>query len=396
MDSYPKGGKMYYSLTSTFVMNRISSRPHETVRYEDTDLPGFCLEFNSKQGWHFCLRKSMDGRMTSYFLGNARHTGMQQSRLRAKTLSLLLKDWDPATSAPAQNLFHEFVANRYLPYARMKKRSWKLDKRLIEQYLYPRFHSVPMHMVDATDILSWQENMLKKGLSHSSCNRVYALLKSLFNCAIRWEILPEGKNPCRNVPALAEGPSRERYLSESDARKVLHELDLWPNPVTSAAIKMLLLTGARRNEVLVAQWDHVDFTLRLLRVPLSKSGKTRYIPLSREALGVLDSLPRNGKWIFPGDPGGRRHISSLFYAWNTIRSRLGLHDIRLHDLRHTFASFLINTGHSLYEVQKILGHHDPRITMRYAHLDTATMIQAVDDVGSRLGGKKNRNPDRMP
>lgn len=113
--------------------------------------------------------------------------------------------------------------------------------------------------------------------------------------------------------------------------------------------------------------------------------------LSQEALAVLESLPRSGPWIFPGDRGGLRPMSSLFYAWNTIRNRLGLGDVRLHDLRLPLLPFSSSIrGHSLYEVQKILGHHDPRITMRYAHLDSATIIRAVDDVGTRIGAKKRR------
>ena len=381
---------MNHSLTAYFVMKQTSRRPDRAVHYEDTELAGFCLEFHRKHGWYFCLRKNMEGRVTMYFLGNAPQTSVHQSRMRANMLSAILETWKNSTGNNERNLFHVFVTTRYLPYARIKKRSWQLDKRLIEQYLYPRFRNRPLDSVEASDVLAWQAHMLKKGLSHASCNRAYSLLKSMFNCAIRWELLPEGKNPCRNVRALAEGPARERYLSESDARNVLLELERWPNPITAAAIKMLLFTGARRSEILSAQWSHVDFRLRMLKVPLSKSGKTRYIPLSHEALSVLSSLPRNSPWIFPGDREGRKPISSLFYAWNIIRNRLGLSDVRLHDLRHTFASFLINTGHSLYEVQKILGHHDPRITMRYAHLDSATIIQAVDDVGTRIGRGKRR------
>lgn len=381
---------MNRSLTTHFVIKQLTRCPNRTVRYEDTALSGFCLEFNAEHGWHFCLRKNMDGHITTYFLGNALQTDVHQSRTRATMLSAILDTWENTPEEKQRNLFHEFVTTRYLPYARIKKRSWQLDKRLIEQYLYPRFRNKTLESVNASDVLAWQAQMLQKGLSNASCNRAYSLLKSIFNCAIRWELLPEGKNPCRNVKALAEGPVRERYLSENDAKKVLMELDRWPNPITAAAIKMLIFTGARRNEVLSAQWSHVDFRLRMLKVPLSKSGKTRYIPLSHEALSVLNSLPRSGPWIFPSGRENQKHISSLFYVWNTIRNRLGLGDVRLHDLRHTFASFLINTGHSLYEVQKILGHHDPRITMRYAHLDSATIIRAVDDVGTRIGTGKRR------
>lgn len=116
-------------------------------------------------------------------------------------------------------------------------------------------------------------------------------------------------------------------------------------------------------------------------MPLSKSGRPRHILLSDAALEVLRAIPRSpgNPWLFPGHAPGKP-LSDLYLFWNRLRRELGLADVRIYDLRHTFASFLVNAGHSLYEAQKMLGHGDPRTTMRYAHLGQASLLAAAETV----------------
>jgi integrase len=153
-------------------------------------------------------------------------------------------------------------------------------------------------------------------------------------------------------------------------------------------IRLLLYTGARKREILDARWDEIDFNRRMLTVPAerSKSKKPHHIPLSDAALELLQSLPRQDDipWVF-FNPKTKKPPVSIFYAWNTIRNRVGMPELRLHDLRHSYASFLVNAGRSLYEVQKLLGHHDPKVTMRYAHLSPQAMLEAVNVVGNVVG-----------
>lgn len=146
-------------------------------------------------------------------------------------------------------------------------------------------------------------------------------------------------------------------------------------------IKLLLYTGARKREILDARWENVDLKKRTLLVPLSKSGKPRRVTLSDAAVALLRSLPRTRSvpWVFFNPKTGKPPVS-IFSAWDSIRKSVGLKDVRLHDLRHSFASFLVNNGRSLYEVQKLLGHHDPKVTMRYAHLATKTLVDATNVV----------------
>jgi integrase len=159
------------------------------------------------------------------------------------------------------------------------------------------------------------------------------------------------------------------------------------NRTAALAITLLLLTGARRNEITQAKWEYINWERRTLLVPLSKSGKPRTITLNGQALELLRSVPRidGNPHIFPSDVTGRP-CASLYFPWDRIRRRAGLDSVRLHDLRHSFASFLVNQGISLYVVQGLLGHSHSRTTQRYAHLAQQTLQDAAEVVGTIVAG----------
>jgi len=149
-------------------------------------------------------------------------------------------------------------------------------------------------------------------------------------------------------------------------------------------VPMLILTGARKREVLDAKWEDFDLGRRAWRIPISKSGKARHVPLSDGALNVLASMPRKVEWAFANPDTGKPYVS-VFCAWNTARKGVGLSDVRVHDLRHSFASLLINSGRTLYEVQHILGHTQVKTTQRYAHLSQDTLLAAANSATAALG-----------
>jgi integrase len=159
------------------------------------------------------------------------------------------------------------------------------------------------------------------------------------------------------------------------------------NRTAAQAIMLLLLTGARRNEITQAKWEYVNWERRTLLVPLSKSGKPRAIALNGQALELLRAIPRidGNPYIFPSEVTGRPS-PSLYFPWDRIRERAGLYSVRLHDLRHSFASFLVNQGISLYVVQGLLGHSHARTTQRYAHLAQQTLLDAAEVVSTIVSG----------
>jgi len=269
----------------------------------------------------------------------------------------------------------EFAEKVYMPHARTRKRSWKLEEAILTRHVLPRLGQEKLKSISAFQLFSWQEWMKARNLAPSTCNRALFLLKYLFNCACSWGFLKH--SPARDVQPLPAGAIRERYLSPEEARRLLDAADADIDRMAALAVRLLLFTGARKSEILKARWEDVDLSRCLLTVPLAKSGRAHHIPLSDAALKTLASLPRSSPWLFPGASISFPR-TSVYAAWNRIRLRAGLQDVRLHDLRHSFASFLVNSGCTLYEVQKILGHHDPRVTTRYAHLAQDSLRRAAN------------------
>ncbi|EQD50446.1 Integrase, catalytic core, phage domain protein, partial [mine drainage metagenome] len=157
------------------------------------------------------------------------------------------------------------------------------------------------------------------------------------------------------------------------------------NPMLKYIIPMLILTGARKREVLTAQWEDFDLVRQQWRIPFTKAGKPRHVPLSDGVLQLLATIPRddNYPWVF-ANPKTHKPYVSFFSSWDSARTKVGLADVRIHDLRHSFASFLVNAGRSLYEVQKILGHTQVKTTQRYAHLSQDTLIDAANQVSKAV------------
>jgi integrase len=200
----------------------------------------------------------------------------------------------------------------------------------------------------------------------------------MFNLAKKWGIAGVSNNPAAELKT-APDVCRERFLTAEETHRLLNALDRDENQIAAKSIKLLLLTGARRNEITQAKWESIDWQKKTLLVPCSKSGRPRLIQLNAAALELLRSLPREpgNAFIFPSPVTGRPS-ASLHFPWTRIRRRAGLTAFRLHDLRHSFASFLVNNGVSIYVVQGLLGHANVRATQRYAHLANETLSDAAE------------------
>ena len=135
-----------------------------------------------------------------------------------------------------------------------------------------------------------------------------------------------------------------------------------------------------------------DFERRLWRIPVTKAGKPRWVPIGDGLMRLMEQLPSRGRsrYVFPNRKTGKPYVS-IFHSWDTARRQAGLADVRMHDLRHSFASFLINSGRSLYEVQKLLGHHSIQVTERYSHLAPSTLLDAANaaDVMPAIPGPRS-------
>ena len=219
-------------------------------------------------------------------------------------------------------------------------------------------------------------------------NAALKILSHMFALAPGWGFETGGKNPCRFVRGYRER-KRERFLTREEYRRlgdVLDEAEKGRTSVyTVAAIRVLMLTGCRRNEVLELTWDDVDRTTGELRIRHAKTGP-RQVPLTPAVAGILDALPRvKGKpWVLPGRQPGRR-ISSLNEPWLRLRKRAGLEDVRLHDLRHSFASRALALGESLPMIARLLGHAEVQTTAHYAHLSREALNAAAVRIAESIG-----------
>jgi integrase len=227
-------------------------------------------------------------------------------------------------------------------------------------------------------------------------NKVISLLSKAFNLAEIWGWRPEGTNPCRHIERFKE-ESRERYLSESELVRLGETLAKIESegttlPQAIGAIRLLILTGCRSAEILKLRWDEVDLERRCLRLSDSKTG-SRTVVLNTAALQILSGLDRvaGNPHVIPGAKRGS-HLSTLQRLWDRVRVEADIADVRIHDLRHTFASVGVNTGHNLSVVGKLLGHSKILTTQRYAHLADDPVRQASEQIGSTLAATLEGKP----
>ena len=219
-------------------------------------------------------------------------------------------------------------------------------------------------------------------------NKLLAILSKFFNWCEQKELITLGANPCKHIQKFKE-PSRERFLSSSEIKRLLLVLDTATDEklATTAAvnaIRLLMLTGARRNEILTLRWDFIDLTQHVINLPDSKTGK-KTIMLSDTAVKLLRTIERNSNPYVISGQNENTHLVNIKSAWQRIRKAAGLEDVRLHDLRHTYASMAINNGVPLELISKLLGHKQLKTTLRYAHLQNDTLKMTANLVDKGIG-----------
>ena len=219
-------------------------------------------------------------------------------------------------------------------------------------------------------------------------NKCLALLSKMFNMAERWGWRSEGTNPCRHIDKYKSQP-HERFLSENELARLAEALaaaekDETETPFVVAAIRLLIFTGARMGEILSLEWAQVDFDNTMLFLPETKTGK-KVVYLSAPALKALANVPRiDGNPFVICGARDRAHLVNLHKPWARIRKSAGLEDVRIHDLRHSFASTAAAGGLSLPIIGKLLGHTQAATTERYAHLAADPLRAANEAIGQRI------------
>lgn len=365
----------------------------------DEGLPGFGIRiWPSGKRVYILKYRNLHGRQRKPVLGV--HGPMTADQARDKALSWLGKTGDGGDPSGERQegrrapTLAEF-AERYLrEHAAAKKapNSLREDRRLIENVLLPEFRTRKLAEITRSDVAQFHHRLRATPVE---ANRALSLLSRMFNLAEAWGLRPDHTNPCFRVPKYTE-KKRERYLTTAEFARLgaaLNEAEKSGSELPSAiaAIRLLIFSGARLSEILTLKWDYVNWEQRRLDLPDSKTG-AKIIYLNEPALAVLSAVEK-----VEGNPyvivGGKEdsHLIDLEKPWQRIRVRADINDVRLHDLRHSFASVGVSNNLSLPIIGALLGHREAATTARYAHLAADPVRHANDRIGAQLIAALNQS-----
>lgn len=376
-------------LTSASVHHLTCLEGRGKVEYTDAGCKGLIIEVRQSGGRTYYLRYTDHrGRQRQYRIGDASAISLRDARAKVSSLrGQIVLGTDPReekAAARATPTVAEFITKQYVPYVEGYKKSWQCDEGLLRNHVTPVWGKLLMSEVTKADVITLFAQH-RKTHKPGSCNRLLILVRFMYNLALRWETPGLKSNPTAGFPLMKEDNKHERYLSREETEVLYEQLKQSPNPMLRYAVPLLILTGARKQEALTAKWSDFDFQRRQWRIPITKLGRPRHVPLSDGAIALLNSVPRHGcDWVFP-NPKTLMPYDNIFTAWDTARTKAGLSEVRIHDLRHSFASFLVNSGRSLYEVQHLLGHTQIKTTQRYSHLSQDTLLDAANAASVAVG-----------
>jgi len=349
--------------------------------------PGLFVECRASEKavptWYLRL-KNEKGTNIYKKLGTIKDLSLTQAQKLAKVLraehASAAKQAGAAAAAPAEMTLEAFVRDHVNPHNAMRKRSHGRDLQLYHR-IGPKFGHLKLTEIRRREVQVFHNELVQiDKLAPASADHHIVYLKRILNLAQQWEFLE--KNVLAKVPLMKVDNKVERYLSAEETQRLVAVLTTDLAYGASYVLLFLLSTGARLNEALQAKWEQVDLQNAIWRIPASnsKSKKSRAVPLNDSAMWVLSQLWTKGKhdYLFVNEATNKPWVT-LTRAWYRLRTKAGIENLRVHDLRHSFASFLANAGQSLLLIQQLLGHADPRTTLRYAHLSGEKLKEAANE-----------------
>jgi len=355
------------------------------VSVSDTKTKGLAVDIR-KNGITFYFKLVHQGRTKRVTLGRFPIINVSEARAMCDEIlrQTLLKSHEILVEPETTIGLDEYYQRYFLPWCKVYQKTFSSHRSLYKNHLKDSFGH--MHVSDISNkhiyslVMALHENGYSKSFINKSVQHFRsALKKSEQLCEIQTH--SSLKNTLR-LPTAP--PKKERFLNNKEAHDLRDYIDRNSEDEVVLLIGFLMYTGARRHEAMNSEWQHVNLNDKDWYVPITKSGKPRHIVLNKKAIEIVQmaerlQLKKYGhlmQWLFV-NPQTHKPYRCIFHKWNRIRSELGLHDMRIHDLRHSFASTLVNNGATLYEVQKLLGHSRSATTERYAHLANHRLQRAA-------------------
>ncbi len=350
----------------------------------DRDLKGFGVRVLPSGAKRYFVHAQHDGRRVWKIVGRAGSVSVDEARERARTLvASIRKGNDDEAAAPPDTPFETVGDEVFRRYARnWKPSTLKVNQGYYRNQILPWFKGRPIAGIAARDVRHWFASLHETPVA---ADRSAPVLSVIMRQAEIYGYRPEGSNPCAGIRRYRR-QGRERFLSTAELRRLgdvlaRHEAAC---PQAMAIIRLLLLTGCRKGEVISLKWRF--YREGKLFLPDSKSGP-RTVWLSSAARAILDGLPREAAWVFPSPrTGGFLSARAVGAVWCRVRTEADLRDVRLHDLRHSYASMALAQGETVLTIGRLLGHRDPATTLKYTHMSDLTVLEAVDTVGAVLEG----------
>jgi len=362
----------------------------------DDQRTGLYVKLTATSAVYYLRYKNAQGTTAHQKIGRTDGMSLSDARSRVNQLKNdIASGNDPREQALAKKsvpTFAEFFLDHYKSYAQSRKRSFNKDESMFRVRLNDAFGKKRLNQITRREVVTFHTRLLEvDGLAPASCDHHLKLMRRMFNLAVEWEIIE--KNPLSRITLYKEDNKVENYLDEEQLKRLLKVLHTDNNRMTCNVMLFLLSTGARLNEALSAKWSQVDRENRVwvISAKNSKSKKVRSVPLNQSTLDVLAQLgTEDHEYLFMSNRSDT-HLKEVHTSWKTLREKAGLPHLRIHDLRHSFASFLVNNGRTLYEVQQILGHSVPTVTQRYSHLSAKTLLSATDAASNCISAAMAEN-----
>lgn len=380
-------------LTKT-VVERAEPRA-QRYRLNDSLVPGLCLLVLPSGARTYYLRfRQLDGRQLELKLGTPTELTVDGARKLARDALAQVREGRRPTEErrslrQAQTLAD--LAREHLERHASKKRSGGCDEANWRVHLLPALGgATKVAAVTHEDVARWHAGHRQP----ITANRALRTLSVAMRLAEQWGWRPHNSNPCKGVKPNPER-QRRRYLSADELARLRAALQQWEAQGAlsmrwrfAQLVRLLLLTGARLREVMCAEWSEIDWARGVLQVPAER-GKTgaSEVQLSDRALAILRALEAaagGGRWVIPGETG-EKPLVGYRRLWLALLQEAGVSDLRIHDLRHTFASYALSGGQTLGTVGQLLGHRSAQTTTRYAHLVDDAARAAVARVSDDLG-----------